>query len=172
MFCNFVTYEHFTYFNLLHTGMSEPNFETLLGKNISEAPRLGSVTNLGADIYSISEPKVLFLGRPLQHIAIGTKEDKVISSIYITFQSPNDPTFYSSLREAYGEDYEVMVKDKIESQTTSTREDGEFKETLQKREILLKEGNINDTDIAFIIWIKKNYQIEFFPNRGVHFNGK
>lgn len=150
--------------------MQDVKFESLLGENIDKSSSLGSATNgFDENMYLISEPQVQFLGMPLFHIGIGTSPDKSIKLILLTFHGLNDPLFHKKMINAYGEEYKIMVRDKVLSQTTSTREEGEFKETLEKQEILLKIGTIKDRDISFIIWDKEGYTIEFIPKFGLHF---
>ncbi|UJH92746.1 hypothetical protein LZ575_10025 [Antarcticibacterium sp. 1MA-6-2] len=150
--------------------VQEVNIKSLLGENIYKASFLGSAANeLDDNSYLISDPKILFLGMSLYHIGIRTYSGKLIKSILLTFQVPNKLLFYRKMIDTYGEDYEVMIRDKIISKTAISYKVDEFNQLLQRREISLKPGTIEDPDIAFIKWQKEECIIEYIPERGLNF---
>lgn len=147
--------------------MSDINIQSVLGKDINQASFMGvAENNFDDNIYLISNPKVQFLGKPIDQIVIGVNENKTIKRIFIIFPEPIDTSFYKIMSDEYGTDYEVMVIDKTLNEKSSSVEiiDGSFKETLNQITMSLKKGSVEDNFINNILWNKDSFQLMLFFN--------
>lgn len=148
--------------------MEEINFETLLGKNISEIQLLGYASNnMDDNIYLITEPRVKFLGRPIHKLMIGTREDKKIVYIHIIFSEQGNKNFYKIISDEYGENFDVMVLDQAITKETTSKEiaDGFFTENLEHTSTILQKGTIHDKDLNHLLWSKEKFELMLFYNR-------
>tara|TARA_R100000935_G_C2829333_1_gene164117 strand:- start:849 stop:1157 length:309 start_codon:yes stop_codon:yes gene_type:complete len=94
--------------------MEALNLETLLGENIEKAEFLGIASNdLDNDIYIISRPIVSFLEIPISNIVISTGINQEIIYIHIILAGQENKNLHTSICHKYGENYEVMVLDKM-----------------------------------------------------------
>ena len=154
---------------ILVLNMINTDFETLLGKNVSDISFIGNSENtLNDNIYIISSPKVQFLGKPINQIGISTNKDKTIQRIIIFFPQTTtvDRSFYKTISDKYGYDYDVMVVDKTLSEESSSIKENKtsFKANLRQTTMLLKKGSIEDDNIINLLWDKDNFQIILFLN--------
>lgn len=158
--------------------MVDINFEIFLDKDISEVSFMGYAKNdLDQDIYIISEPQVQFFGKPIDQILITTHENKKIKYIYIIFFESIDTSFYKIMSDEYGENYDVMIFDKVLSEESTEITEGSYKEVLKKKIISLRKGSIKDQNINSFIWDKKKSRImlyfNYLKNRNeIHFVSK
>ena len=146
--------------------MTDNDFETVLGKDISKASFMGITKTLGDNMtYVISEPKIQFLEKSNDHIGIATDKDKITQRILIHLEGVIDTTFYKIMSDKYGSDYDVMIMDEILSEDSSEiTTEGSFVQTLKQSVWTSKKGTIKDDNISSILWDKEDFRIILFYN--------
>ncbi|SIS37337.1 hypothetical protein SAMN05421766_10192 [Zobellia uliginosa] len=142
--------------------MKVPFFDTLLGKDISEALSIG-VTQVTAmdNLYMILEPKVDFFGKSIGQIGVETSEDNTINSITIFFPEIVDTSYYKIISEYYGYTSNILVVDEILQEESSEKTNDEnFTSNIKERITSLKKGSIEHKEIDHVLWDKDDFQIQ------------
>lgn len=149
--------------------MANLGFETLLGKDISEALFMGVMqSEVMNNIYTILNPKLFFFKKVIGQIDIETSEDKTITGLTIFIIETIDKSFYKTISDNYGYTGNVMVVDKLlQEESLDKINENNFTSRIKERITSLKKGSISDEHVNHVLWDKGSYQIMLHFGSGI-----
>ena len=149
--------------------MANLGFETLLGKDISEALFMGVMqSEVMNNIYTILNPKLFFFKKVIGQIDIETSEDKTITGLTIFIIETIDKSFYKTISDNYGYTSNVMVVDKLlQEESLDKINENNFTSRIKERITSLKKGSISDEHVKYVLWDKGSYQIMLHFGSGI-----